>query len=242
MRHILLTTAAISIGLAACGKKPAPPPSGPPQVGFVTLEPQSAARVTELPGRTSATLTSDVRPQVNGILKTRLFVEGTDVKAGQVLYQIDPAPYQAALDQAKGNLANAQANVVSTRLQAERYADLVKINAVSRQDNDNAEASYKQAQATVQADQAAVEAAAINLGYTKVRAPISGRIGRSLVTAGALVSTDQTTALATIQAMSPIFVDVTQSADARPHARQRQGQAAAGRRDALPRGRGAEVL
>jgi membrane fusion protein (multidrug efflux system) len=214
MRHILLTTAAISIGLAACGKKPAPPPSGPPQVGFVTLEPQSAARVTELPGRTSATLTSDVRPQVNGILKTRLFVEGTDVKAGQVLYQIDPAPYQAALDQAKGNLANAQANVVSTRLQAERYADLVKINAVSRQDNDNAEASYKQAQATVQADQAAVEAAAINLGYTKVRAPISGRIGRSLVTAGALVSTDQTTALATIQAMSPIFVDVTQSADA----------------------------
>jgi membrane fusion protein (multidrug efflux system) len=167
-----------------------------------------------LPGRTSATFTSEVRPQVNGILKAALFTEGTDVKAGQVLYQIDPAPYQAAVDQAKGQLASAEANMATAKLQAERYADLVKINAVSRQDNDNAQATFKQAQAAVQTNKAAVDTANINLGYTKVRAPISGRIGRSLVTPGALVAADQTTALATIQSLQPIYVDVTQSADA----------------------------
>ena len=198
---------------AACAKKPAPPPQGPPQVGYVTIKAEPVTRTTELPGRTSPTLSSDVRPQVNGIIKARLFVEGGDVTAGQVLYQIDPAPYQATLDQAKGTLANAEANLVTTRLQAQRYADLVKINAVSKQDNDNSQATYRQALATVQADQAAVESAAINLGYTKVRAPISGRIGRSSVTPGALVTADQTTALSTIQALSPIYVDVTQSAD-----------------------------
>ena len=203
------------LALAAACHKAAPPPSkGPPQVGVVTLQAERAVRTAELPGRTNPTLSSDVRPQVNGILKSRLFTEGADVTAGQVLYQIDPAPYQAALDQAKGQLANGQANLTTTRLQADRYAELVKINAVSRQDNDNAQATYKQALATVQADQAAVEAAAINLGYTKVRAPISGRIGRSAVTPGALVTADQTTTLATIQALDPIYVDVTQSADA----------------------------
>ncbi len=193
--------------------KPAPPPQGPPQVGVVTVEAGSVPRNAELPGRTSPFLTSDVRPQVNGILKARLFTEGGDVTAGQVLYQIDPAPYQATLDQARGQLANGEAALTSARLQAERYAELVKINAVSRQDNDNSQASYKQALATVQSDQAQVESAVINLGYTKVRAPISGRIGRSLVTPGALVSSQQTNALATIQAMDPIYVDVTQSAD-----------------------------
>ncbi len=209
------TLGVVGLALALVGcHKPAPPPKGPPQVGVVTLEARAVPRLVRLPGRTSATLTSDVRPQVNGILKARLFTEGTDVKAGQVLYQIDPAPYQAALDQAKGQLASAEANAATARLQAERYADLVKINAVSRQDNDNAQASYKQAQAAVQSDQAAVESANINLGYTKVRAPISGRIGRSLVTPGALVTADQTTALATIQSLQPIYVDVTQSADA----------------------------
>ena len=210
-----LGVAAVSLALAAGCHKAAPPqPQGPPQVGIVTMQAQPVGRMAELPGRTSATLTSDVRPQVNGILRARLFTEGTDVKAGQVLYQIDPAPYQAALDQAKGTLASAQANLTTARLQSQRYADLVKINAVSRQDNDNAQASYKQALATVQTDQAAVESAAINLGYTKVRAPISGRIGRSLVTPGALVTADQTTALATIQTLNPIYVDLTQSADA----------------------------
>ena len=198
----------------ACANKPKPPPPGPPVVGVVTLKAEPVTRTAELPGRTAPTLSSDVRPQVNGIIKARLFVEGSNVHAGQVLYQIDPAPYQAALDQAKGTLANAQANLTTMRLQAERYADLVKMNAVSRQDNDNAQATYQQARATVQSDQAAVESAAINLGYTHVRAPISGRIGRSVVTPGALVTSDQTTALSTIQALDPIYVDVVQSADA----------------------------
>ena len=216
MRRIGRLGAAIGmLALAcACAKKPAPPPQGPPQVGYVTLKAEPVTRTTELPGRTAPTLSSDVRPQVNGLIKARLFVEGSDVSAGQVLYQIDPAPYQAALDQAKGTLANGEANLTTTRLQAQRFADLVKINAVSRQDNDNAQATYRQALATVQSDQAAVEAAAINLGYTKVRAPISGRIGRSTVTPGALVTAEQTTALATIQSLNPIYVDVTQSADA----------------------------
>ncbi len=202
----------LALALVACHKPP--PPRGPPQVGIVTLQATAAPRIVELPGRTSPTLSSDVRPQVNGILKARLFNEGTDVKAGQVLYEIDPAPYQAALDQAKGQLASAEANLTSTQLQANRYAELVKANAVSRQDNDNAQATYKQALAAVEADKAAVESAEINLGYTKVRAPISGRIGRALVTPGALVTSGQTTALATIDALNPIFVDVTQSADA----------------------------
>ena len=205
---------AVAALVCGCTRKPPPPPPGPPQVGVVTLQAQSVTRTTELPGRTSPTLSSDVRPQVNGLIKARLFVEGSNVRAGQVLYQIDPAPYQAALDQAKGTLANGQANLTTMRLQAQRYADLVKINAVSRQDNDNAQATYRQALATVQSDQAAVETAAINLGYTKVTAPISGRIGRSAVTPGALATADQTTALATIQSLDPIYVDVVQSADA----------------------------
>ncbi len=199
---------------AACAKKPPPSRPPPPQVGYVTIRSEPVTRTTELPGRTAPTLSSDVRPQVNGLIKARLFTEGADVAAGQVLYQIDPAPYQAALDQAKGTLANGEANLTTTRLQAQRYADLVKMNAVSKQDNDNSQATYRQALATVQADQAAVEAAAINLGYTKVRAPISGRIGRSAVTPGALVTSDQTTALSTIQALDPVYVDVAQSADA----------------------------
>ncbi len=216
LRHVprLCATLGVLALAAACAKKPAPPPQGPPQVGYVTIKAEPVTRTTELPGRTAPTLSSDVRPQVNGIIKARLFTEGSDVSAGQVLYQIDPAPYQAALDQAKGTLANGEANLTTTRLQAQRYADLVKINAVSKQDNDNSQATYRQALATVQSDQAAVESAAINLGYTKVRAPISGRIGRSSITPGALVTSDQTTALATIQALDPVYVDVAQSADA----------------------------
>ncbi len=204
---------AATVAVAACHKAAPPPPPPPPEVGVVTLQSQSAMRVAELPGRTNPTLTADVRPQVNGILLSRLFTEGTDVTKGQVLYQIDPAPYKATLDQAKATLANAQANLTTQRLQAERYADLIKMKAVSQQDTDNAQATYKQAQATVQADQAAVESAQINVGYTTIRAPISGRIGRSAVTAGALVTSGQTTALTTIQSLDPIYVDVTQSAD-----------------------------
>ena len=156
--------------------------------------------------------TSDVRPQVNGIIIGRPFVEGSNVRQGQLLYQIDPAPYRAALNQARAQQANAEANLATARIKSERYADLVKINAVSRQDNDDALAAFKQAAATVQQEKAAVEAAAINLGYTRVTAPISGRIDRSAFTKGALVTSGQANALTTIQRLDPIYVDVTQSA------------------------------
>ncbi|MBV9509858.1 MAG: efflux RND transporter periplasmic adaptor subunit [Caulobacteraceae bacterium] len=209
----LLVAWAAATAVAACGRPQAPPPSGPPPVGVLVLQSQPVTLATELPGRTSPTLTSDVRPQVGGVIKQRLFVEGAVVRAGQALYQIDPAPYQAALDQAKGQLAGAQANVTTARLKAERYADLVKINAVSRQDNDDAQAAYQQDLAAVAQAKAAVEQARINLGYTRVAAPISGRIGRALVTPGALVSADQSTALATIQQLDPIYVDLAQSSD-----------------------------
>ncbi|MEO8811540.1 MAG: efflux RND transporter periplasmic adaptor subunit, partial [Caulobacteraceae bacterium] len=156
---------------------------------------------------------SDVRPQVNGIVKARLFREGEMVRAGQVLYQIEPAPYQAAYDQARAALASAQANLVTTRLKATRYADLVKINAVSRQDSDDAQAAFRQAAAAVQQQKAATAAARINLDFTRVTAPIGGRVGISAVTQGALVTASQPTALTTIQRLDPIYVDVVQSAD-----------------------------
>jgi membrane fusion protein (multidrug efflux system) len=206
--------ALISAGLllSACHKR-APPPPPPPEVGVVTVQPEAVTATAELPGRTNPTLTSDVRPQVNGVIKARLFTEGADVKAGQVLYEIDPAPYRAALDQAKGVLANAQAALTTARLKAERYADLVKANAVSQQDNDDAQAAYQQAAATVVQQKAAVEAAAVNLGYTKITAPITGRIGRALATPGALAVSGQTSALATIQKLDPVYVDLTESSD-----------------------------
>jgi len=152
-----------------------------------------------------------VRPQVNGIILSRPFIEGSTVRQGQVLYQIDPAPYRAAYAQAQAQLANAQAALTTAKLKADRYADLVKINAVSRQDYDDAEAAARQAAAGVRQQEAAVEATRINLGYTRVTAPISGRIGRSSVTQGALVTAGQADALTTIQRLDPIYVDVTQS-------------------------------
>jgi membrane fusion protein (multidrug efflux system) len=185
---------------------------GPPVVGVVLLQPQTAAIDVELPGRTVAFETSEVRPQVSGIVQARLFTEGSNVRRGQVLYQIDPATYRAALAQAQGQLANARAVLTSARLKSERYADLVKINAVSKQEADDARAAYQQAQAAVQSAQAAVQAAAINLGYTRVRAPISGRSGRSTVTRGALVTADQPAALTTIQRTDLMYVDIAQSA------------------------------
>jgi membrane fusion protein (multidrug efflux system) len=152
-----------------------------------------------------------VRPQVDGIIKQRLFTEGAEVKAGQVLYQIDPASYQASYDQAAAQLKNAQATVQSTRLKSQRYAALVKENGVSQQDADDAKAAYLAAVASVAQYQAALETARINLAYTQVRAPIAGRIGISSVTPGALVTASQTDALATIRALDPIYVDLTQS-------------------------------
>ncbi|MBF0525684.1 MAG: efflux RND transporter periplasmic adaptor subunit [Deltaproteobacteria bacterium] len=165
----------------------------------------------ELPGRTSAYLIAEVRPQVGGIIQKRLFKEGSDVKAGQVLYQIDPATYQAAYNSAKAALAKSEANVIPARLRTDRYKELVGINAVSRQDYDDASAVLKQAEADVAAKKADVDTARINLAYTHVSAPISGRIGRSAVTTGALVTAGQASPLATIQQLDPIYVDVTQS-------------------------------
>jgi membrane fusion protein (multidrug efflux system) len=184
---------------------------GPPAVSVVPLQTEAVNLSTELPGRTSPTAIADVRPQVNGIILQRLFTEGSDVKEGQPLYQIDPAPYQAAFDQAKAQLAYAKANIQTTKLQAERYAALVKINGVSKQDLDTANAAYAQATALVEEDKAALETAQINLNYTHIVAPISGRIGTSSFTQGALVSNGQTNALTTVQTLDPIYVDITQS-------------------------------
>jgi membrane fusion protein (multidrug efflux system) len=200
--HLALIPAfAIATMLAAC-KDQAPaqgagatPPA--PLVGIVTLEAQPYALTTELPGRTTAYRSAEVRPQVNGIIQKRLFEEGSEVKAGQQLYQIDASVYEATLKSAEATLA-------STRALAQRYAELVKDNAVSQQAHDEARAAYLQAQANL-------EQARINLRYTKVLAPIDGRIGRSLVSEGALVNNGQAQPLATIQQLDPIYVDVTQS-------------------------------
>lgn len=188
-----------------------PPPAAPPEVGVVTLAPQRVALESELPGRTSAYLIAEVRPQVGGIIKKRLFVEGSDVHAGQALYQIDPATYQAALNSAQAALAKSEANLLAARLKSERYKDLVAINAVSQQNYDDAYSALQQAQADVAAGKAAVELARINLDYTRVTSPIAGRIGRSSVTPGALVTANQAASLATVQQLNPIYVDVTQS-------------------------------
>lgn len=181
------------------------------EVGVKTLQSTSVTLTSQLAGRVTGSMTSDVRPQVDGIIQKRLFTEGDDVKAGQVLYQIDPASYQASYDQAVAQLKNAQALVKSSKLKAERYAALVKDNGVSRQDADDALATYQQNVASVDQYRAAVESARINLNYTQIKAPISGRIGISSVTPGALVTASQTTALATIRALDPIYVDLTQS-------------------------------
>ena len=202
-----------SLLLTGCEKKTAaaPPPSGPPEVGVLTINPQRVALTSELSGRTSPQLIAEVRPQVNGIIQKRTYTEGSDVKAGQVLYQIDPASYQAAFDVARAAQSRAEANLGSVRLKEGRYRDLVKIKAVSQQDFDDAHAMLQQVEADVASSKAAVESARINLAYTKVVAPISGRIGRSSVTDGALVTASQTAALATIQQLGSMYVDVTQT-------------------------------
>lgn len=191
--------------------KDAPPAPPPPQVGVVTLVAQALPMLTELPGRTAPYMIAEVRPQVGGIIQKRLFEEGGNVEAGQTLYQIDPALFQATLDNAKATLAKAQANLEVTRLKTARYKELVAIHAVSTQDYDNMVASVKQGEAEVASAKAAVETARINLDYTKVTSPIPGRIGKSSVTPGALVTASQAQALATVQQLDPIYVDVTQS-------------------------------
>jgi membrane fusion protein (multidrug efflux system) len=182
-----------------------------PEVATVAVETHEVELSTELPGRTCAYLVAEIRPQVNGIIQKRLFKEGSDVKAGELLYQIDPAPFQVAHDSAKASLGKAQANLSVVRLRAERYADLLADELVSKQAYDDAAAALEQARAEVEYSKAQVEGARINLGYTRVTAPISGRIGRSNVTDGALVTAYQPMSLATIQQLDPIYVDVTQS-------------------------------
>jgi len=187
------------------------PPSSAPVVATVTVQPQQLVLTTELPGRTSAFRIAEIRPQVNGLIQKRLFTEGSDVKAGQVLYQIDPASFQAAYDNAKAALGRAEANVPPIRLRVERYRELLPDKAVSQQEYDDAAAALKQAEAEIEIWKAAAETARINLNYTRVTAPISGRIGKSSVTDGALVTAYQPVALATIQQLDPIYVDVPQS-------------------------------
>lgn len=202
---------AIVLALTACSRQQ--PAFAMPQaeVTAITVKPESLAIDSELAGRTSAYQSSDVRPQVGGILRKRLFSEGADVKAGQVLYEIDPATYQAAYDTASGDLAKAEASVISARPKAERYRSLVALDAVSKQSGDEALAALREAQASVIAAKASLQSAKINLNYTRITAPISGRIGTSTFTPGALVTADQSTALATINQLDPILVDVTQS-------------------------------
>ena len=209
----LLVVMILVVGLmaGACGKKKQAAPQVVPEVATVTVEPQRIELTTELPGRTAAFRTAEIRPQVNGIIQKRLFQEGSNVQAGQVLYQIDPATIQAALNNANAALSRAEANLPAIRSRVDRYKELLDSKAVSRQDYDDAAAALKQAEAEVEYSKATLENARINLGYTKVTAPISGRIGRSEVTDGALVTAYQPLALATIQQLDPIYVDVPQS-------------------------------
>jgi len=203
--------------LAACGQSSgggapagggAPPPT---EVGVVTVAPQTVGLATELPGRLEASRVAQVRARAAGILQKRLFKEGSDVKAGQPLFSIDPAPYQASAASARATLARAEANVTQATAQAERYKPLMEANAISKQDYINAVASQKSAEADVAAGKAALQTAQINLGYASVTAPISGRIGRALVTEGALVGQGEATQLAVVQQINPMYVNFTQS-------------------------------
>lgn len=190
------------------GEQQAAPP--PAQVTVVTLDEKSISLTTELPGRAVAVRKAEVRPQISGIIQKRLFEEGAEVKAGEQLYQIDPARYDAALQTAKANLARAQANQASIDAQFKRYQNLIKEKAISQQQFDETQATYHQAKADVEVAQAALKAAEIDLAYTRVRAPISGRIGISNITEGALVSAQQANILATIYQLDPIYIDVAQ--------------------------------
>jgi membrane fusion protein (multidrug efflux system) len=213
----LALTLAAAFGLVACGPAPhhgPPPKEKTPSVGYMVLKPDKVALTTELPGRIAPMLVADVRPQVTGLIQSRNFTEGGEVRAGSLLYQIDPAPYRAALDSAEATLAKAESSLRLARIKATRYKELASIRAVSQQDFDDADASVQQATADVAAARAACETNRINLGYTRITAPVSGRVGRSSVTPGALVTANQTIALATVQKLDPVYVDLTQSSAA----------------------------
>lgn len=212
---ILLGIATMIWGLFSCDKpKESPPQNGadqPVEVSVLTLQPERVAVTTELSGRVSAYLMAEVRPQVGGIVRRVMFNEGSEVREGSVLYQIDPALFQAAYDSANAALTRAEALLFPARAKAERYRQLAGSNAISRQDFDDAEAAGKKAEADVISARADLDRARINLAYTSVKAPISGRIGKSSVTTGALLTAFQPVALAVIQKLDPVYVDVTQS-------------------------------
>lgn len=216
IKPLAIALATVTV-LSACGQGAqqgaggAPGGPGMPSVGVIVAEASSVPLVSELSGRTTPFMVAELRPQVSGIVHKRLFTEGSEVKAGQTLYQIDPATYQAAYDSARASLARAEANLYSARLKAERHAELVKIEAVSKQANDDAIAALKQTEADLAAARAALDKAKIDLDFTRVASPISGRIGRSTVTPGALVTANQADSLATVQQLDPIYVDLTQS-------------------------------
>lgn len=210
---VALTALAGMLLLGGCGtgkgKQAAPPPL--PEVATVKVTTEPVALTTELPGRTSAYLVAEIRPQVTGIIQKRLFTEGSQVRAGQALYQIDPAPFQASLDTAKAAMAKAEANLNATRSRTERFKELLPEKAVSQQDYDDAAATLKQTEADIEYWKAMVQTARINLGYTRITAPVSGRIGRSNVTEGALVTAQQPSPLSMIQQLDSVYVDVPQS-------------------------------
>jgi membrane fusion protein (multidrug efflux system) len=213
IRHLALASALAlaTVTTAGCGGPSAPQQQQAVEVGVVTLKAQPVTVSTSLSGRTAATAVAEVRPQVDGIIQTRLFTEGSVVKAGQPLYQIDARLYKATLDTSRAQLENAQATLYSAQAKARRYGTLGETDAVSAQDRDETIASARAATASVHQYQAAIRTAQVNLGFTKVYAPITGRIGRSAFTQGALVTSGQSDALATIQQLDPIFVDITQS-------------------------------
>jgi len=211
--RLLALSLAIALTVSACGSgEQEGPQGGPGQVTVATLKAEQVGLTRELPGRTNAFLVAEVRPQVNGIVAKRLFTEGGLVTAGQPLYQLDDASYRAQANSARAQLARAEATANAARLSARRIGELAKVEAVSTQDNENAIAALKQAEADVGAARASLDAANVTLGYARITAPISGRIGKSSVTQGALVSAGQAEALATVQQLNPIYVDLTQSA------------------------------
>ncbi|WP_122614117.1 efflux RND transporter periplasmic adaptor subunit [Pseudomonas viridiflava] len=210
-RHVMAAFLSISV-LTGCGKPPGgPPPAlGTPEVGILAVQAQRVVFSTELPGRTAPFMIAEIRPQVSGIVQKRSFTEGSTVKAGQVLYLIDPATYRATYNSDLAALAKAEASLTSVRLKNERYKELAALDAVSRQDYDDAVSSLGESRADVASAKANVESSRINLAYTQVNAPITGRIGKSGITPGALVTANQTSTMATIQQLDPIYVDVTQ--------------------------------
>jgi membrane fusion protein (multidrug efflux system) len=226
-RMFLATIGLVFMGLllSSCKSKVGGPASGPAEVATVTIRPEPAVLTTELPGRTNSYLVAEIRPQVSGLIQSRSFREGANVKAGDLLYQIDPAPYKAAYEQAKAALATAEADLITAKanlpaiqLREQRLKGLAAIHAVGQQDYDDASAALQQAEATIESRKAAVEisraameSARINLSYTPIRSPISGRIGISSITVGALATAYQPTPLAVVQQLDPIYVDVVQA-------------------------------